>query len=320
MSEHKILRFGAWMIAGAIFLRLTVSIWTPVVQAAQQVKLGQILLFLQTGRVVRYAPVSEQANTDVDAVSQEPVLPVFSETDQILMPMRNDSGQDADIPAALITPLQWDLYGEAPTVLILHSHGSESYTKTADYQETTAFRTLNTDYNMISIGDLLAQELEKAGIRVIHDRTMYDVPSYNDAYVQARAGIQAHLEENPSICLILDLHRDAATDAAGNQIRYTVATQDTEAAKLMLVLGTNHSGWSSNLALASKLQVQLERLCPGICRPANLRAQRFNQDLCPNTLLVEVGTTGNTHQEALAAAAYLAQAIISLASGSEVAS
>lgn len=317
MSEQKILRFGAWMIAGAIFLRLTVSIWTPAVQAARQVKLGQVLLFLQTGRVVRYAPVSEQTDTDIDAVSQEPVLPVFSETDQDLIPMRNDSGQDADIPAALISPLQWDLYGEAPTVLILHSHGSESYTKTENYQETTAYRTLNTDYNMISIGDLVAQELEKAGIQVIHDRTMYDVPSYNDAYVQARAGIQAHLEENPTICLILDLHRDAATDAAGNQIRYTVATHDAEAAKLMLVLGTNHSGWYSNLALASKLQVQLERLCPGICRPANLRAQRFNQDLCPNTVLVEVGTTGNTHQEALAAAGYLAQAIISLASGSE---
>lgn len=320
MSEYKVLRFGAWMIAGAILLRLTVSIWTPAVQAAQQVKLGQILLFLQTGRVVRYAPVSEQTDTDVTAAPQEPALPVFSEADQQLMALRNDSGQTADVSAALLSPLQWDLYADAPTVLIIHSHGSESYTKTENYQESAAFRTLDTDYNMVSIGEHLAQELEAAGIRVIHDRTMYDVPSYNDAYVEARAGIQAHLEENPSISLVLDLHRDAATDAAGNQIRYTVATQEEEAAKLMLVLGTNHSDWYANLGLASKLQVQLERLCPGICRPANLRAQRFNQDLCPNTILVEVGSTGNTRQEALAAAGILAQAIISLASGSEAAS
>lgn len=317
MSEKKILRLGALVIAGAVLLRLTTGIWAPAVRAAQQLQLGQVLLFLQTGRVVRYAPLPEQTDEQAAPSQQAPEQPVFSETDQAFLQLRNDSGQTADLPAALLQPLSWDLCADAPTVLILHSHGSESYTKTESYAETTPYRTLDTGYNVVSVGDLLAQELENAGIRVIHDRTMYDVPSYNDAYVQARAAIEAHLEENPSISLVLDLHRDAATDTAGQQIRYSVATPEGEAAKLMLVLGTNHDGWSSNLALATKLQVQLERLCPGICRATNLRAQRFNQDLCPNTILVEVGTTGNTRQEALIAAKYLAQAIISLAAGTQ---
>lgn len=315
MSDKKILRLGTLVICGAILLRLTTGVWAPAVQAAQQLQLGQVLLFLQTGRIVRYAPIPEQTTQQIIPAPVAEDYPVFSEADQAFVQLRNDSGQSADLPAALLQALQWDLCSEQPSVLIIHSHGSESYTQTETYTESSPYRTLDTGYNMISIGDLLADQLESAGIRVIHDRTMYDVPSYNDAYVQARSAIEAHLKEYPSIQLVLDLHRDAATDSAGNQIRYSVATAEGETAKLMLVLGTNHDSWTGNLALAAKLQVQLERLCPGISRPTNLRAQRFNQDLCPNTLLVEVGATGNTRQEALTATKYLAQAIILLASG-----
>ena len=314
MSDKKILRLGALVIAGAILLRLSAGYWQPAVEAARQLHLGQVILFFQTGRAVRYCPPAEQpAETPTQTASAAQA--VFSEADQSFVQLRTDSGQGADISAALIQPLAWNLYADQPTVLILHSHGSESYTPTGEYTETANFRTLDTGYNVVSVGDLLAQELEAAGIRVIHDRTMYDTPSYNDAYVQAREGIRQHLSQNPSICLVLDLHRDAATDAAGNQIRYTVATPEGEAAKMMLVLGTNHDNWHTNLALAAKLQVQLEKLCPGICRPANLRAQRFNQDLCPNTFLVEMGATGNSRSEALVAARYLARAVISLAPG-----
>ena len=315
MSDKKILRLGTLVICGAILLRLTTGAWAPAVQAARQLQLGQVLLFLQTGRIVRYAPIPEQTTQQIAPTPTAEGTPVFSETDQSFVQLRNDSGLSADLPAALLQTLQWDLCQDAPSVLIIHSHGSESYTQTETYKETSPYRTQDTGYNMISIGDLLATELEAAGIRVIHDRTMYDVPSYNNAYVQARTAIESHLKENPSIQLVLDLHRDAATDSAGNQIRYSVTTAEGEAAKLMLVLGTNHDGWTGNLALAAKLQVQLERLCPGISRPTNLRAQRFNQDLCSNTLLVEVGATGNTRQEALTATKYLAQAIIRLASG-----
>jgi len=304
------------VIAGAIFLRLTINQWTPAVQAAEQLHLGQVILFLQTGRVVRPLPPAQSPVVEVEKEPEQPIAKaVFSESDQALVQLRNTSNQSADISAALLDDLHWDLYESQPTVLIIHSHGSESYQKTEDYTESTAYRTLNTDYNMISIGDLLAQELENAGIRVIHDRTMYDVPSYNDAYTQARAGIEAHLAENPSICLILDLHRDAATDANGNQIGYTVSTPEGDAAKLMLVLGTNSDTWQDNLSLATKLHVLLEKQVPGICRPINVRSQRFNQDLCPGAVLVEVGATGNSRQEALLAAKYLAQAIISLAAG-----
>ena len=315
MSDKKVLQIGSVLIGLAILLRLTLGVWDPVIQEGKPIQLGQIFVFLQTGRVVALpdaAIPSEPATADPSV--PEAAVAVFSSSDQALIQLRNTSDKTADVSAALLTQLQWDLYDQQPTVLILHSHGSESYENTGQYTETSPYRTLDTRYNMISIGDRLAQQLEQAGIRVIHDRTMYDVPSYNDAYVSARETIAQYLADNPSICLVLDLHRDAADTDAG-QIRYAVETPAGTAAQLMLVLGTNHSAWQDNLSLATKLQVQLEKQVSGICRPISVRAQRYNQDLCA-AVLVEVGAAGNSHQEALLAADLLAGAVISLASGS----
>ena len=90
----------------------------------------------------------------------------------------------------------------------------------------------------------------------------------------------------------------------------------------MLVMGTDagsldHKDWEENLSLALKLQTQLELQTPGITRPIQLRSQRFNQDLLPGSLLVEVGAAGNTHKEALTAAEQLAYAIVALSKGTQ---
>ena len=85
----------------------------------------------------------------------------------------------------------------------------------------------------------------------------------------------------------------------------------------MVVLGANHEGYQENLSLGLKLQAQLERQCPGITRPTQLRRSRFNQDLCPGGLLIEVGAAGNTRAEALLAAQQLAKAVSALALGTE---
>ena len=123
----------------------------------------------------------------------------------------------------------------------------------------------------------------------------------------------------PSIRLVLDLHRDAA-DTENGQLRTAVDTGDGQIAQLMLVMGTEEAGlrhpdWEENLSLALKLHATLEGQCPGIMRPLILRSQRFNQDMSPGALLVEVGAAGNTHAEAIAAAEQLAEAIAALAGG-----
>ena len=115
---------------------------------------------------------------------------------------------------------------------------------------------------------------------------------------------------------MLDIHRDAVEASDGEQLGFTVGS----AAQLMLVVGTDasglsHPGWPENMSLAVKLHAQLEKNTPGICRPISFRSQRFNQDLSPGALIVEVGAAGNTRQEALEAVELLGQAVIDLAQG-----
>jgi stage II sporulation protein P len=85
----------------------------------------------------------------------------------------------------------------------------------------------------------------------------------------------------------------------------------------MLVVGTNQGGthhpdWQENLSLALKTHALVERAEPGLCRNIDLRTERFNQHLSPGYLLVEVGSTGNTMPEALAAGGVFAEALVTL--------
>ena len=173
---------------------------------------------------------------------------------------------------------------------------------------------------MISIGAELARVLKAGGIQVIHDTTAHDDPSYTYAYGNSRKSIQEYLQQYPSIRLVLDLHRDAAEDSQGNQVAYTSSLGGQTAAQLMIVMGSSagnldYPHWQENLTLAVQLQTALQRQNPGICRPLNLRAQRYNQDLHPGTLLVEVGAAGNTHSQALLSARALGEGILAIAHG-----
>ena len=157
---------------------------------------------------------------------------------------------------------------------------------------------------------------------MIQDRSLHDYPSYSGAYASARESIETILADNPSICLVLDLHRDAIPTGSG-QMDTSATVNGQESAQLMLVVGTDaggldHPNWEQNLSLALKLQLQLEKAHPGLCRPLNLCAERFNGDASPGALLIEVGAAGNTHHEALLAAQALADGIIALAQGANL--
>ncbi len=325
-TYQRALRIGAGAIALALLLRLGASgFFAPLADLLKSEGFCSFLLYLETGRIVRFSPSLEESakfagESPAPSLSAQIRLPVFSPEDANALKIWNVAGIHVDTQALLTQPLHWELAGSAPTVLILHTHTTESYTKSGEnYTETAAYRTLNEGYNMLSVGDLVARRLEAAGIRVIHDRSLHDYPSYNGSYTHARNAIGAYLEQYPSIQLVLDLHRDASGDL-NNQFRPTALYEGQTAAQLMLVMGTDASGqshpdWRTNLALGLKLQAQLEAIAPGITRPVCLRAQRFNQDMTPGSLLIEVGAAGNTHAEALLAAQILADAVIALSRG-----
>lgn len=328
--QGKSLRLGAAVIACALLLRLFAGgALQPVLSWVLQPDVQSFLLYLETGRVVRFSPsleesenfAGESAAPDQDpAASRETAVPVFTAEDAGLLDITYSCDLHPDLEELLLRPLQWDLTGGEPTVLILHTHTTESYTQQGeDYRESSAFRTLDEAYNMLSIGDALARVLEEHGIGVIHDRTLHDYPSYNGSYTHARSTIAEYLAQYPSIRLVLDLHRDASGDI-NDQLRTQAAVDGETSAQLMLVMGTNaagldHPDWETNLSLGVKLHAQLEKLAPGITRPISLRAQRFNQDMTPGSLLIEVGAAGNTHAEAILAAQVLGEAIVALAKG-----
>lgn len=318
--EQKALQVGAAVLALALLLRLA-GTWE-----GGKEELGRTLLFLSSGRLVTetipaQTEPSEDPTREAVVPEEEPVIPVFGESQEPLVQV--SAAWEVDTLALLREPLRWELRADVPTVLILHSHGTESYEKEGSYTETSPYRTLDTGYNMVSVGDRVAELLEAGGIRVIHDRTLHDYPSYNSAYGNARQAIGDTLAENPGICLVLDLHRDAAEDASGNQKVSTVTIDGESTANLMLVMGSDKGSlsyphWEKNLSLAVKLQAQLEQMYPGLCKPIKLGTNRYNQDLSTGALLVEVGTAGNTHTQALAAAEYLAEGILALANGANI--
>ncbi len=325
MELHKrVMRTCIFVVIGAILLRLLGNIPGEKIAATLSgPKMASVLLSIGTGRIpsATTRPQHGTAQSSPTEPTQHSFSTVvFSREDIAGISFRNSSGRSVDREALLQMPLQWELTGDAPTVLILHTHATESYKNTEHYTESSSYRTLDRNYNMVSIGAHLAAILEAYGIRVIHDTTLHDNPSYDNSYNNSRATIDRHLAENPSIQMVIDLHRDAIEDSNGNQVGSTVSTPLGESAQMMMVMGSDaggfpHPDWKENLALAAKLQALLERQASGVCKPINLRSQRYNQDTCSGALLIEMGAAGNTRQEALVAAELLARAIIALSHG-----
>lgn len=329
--DGRIIRIGTAVIVVAALLRLVGSTGLGTrLRSVSRTDAAAAIAFLYTGKTVGEEPQQADARKQRQLLGdtrgqahRKNQTVTYTAEDADRIQVNNYTGYSPDLQTLLLQPLQWDLsQSEGPAVLILHSHGTESYVRTEEYVETSSFRTLDDGHNVVSVGDRLAELLEAGGIRVLHDRTLYDYPSYNDAYSNARQALQKYLQDYPSIRLVLDIHRDAMEDSGGNQVGYTTQTPKGESAKLMMVVGSDaggmyHPHWQQNMALAVKLYVQLEELQQGICRPVSLRTSRFNQDLMDQILLVEVGAAGNTRQEALVAAEYLAQGILDLTWGSQ---
>lgn len=326
MTHDRVLRTGAAAIALAVVLKIFTSVPLPTKLFNAQ-SVSRWVIYLETGRILAETVPATQATEPTPTViekepPEEPRRLSFSPSDGDLVNIRS-SWDCALTPRELVMePLDWDLTGDDPTVLIYHTHAMESYTPQAgeDYTEEVPFRTADLDYNMVSIGTRLAELLENAGISVLHDTTLHDAASYNGSYASSRETVEKYLAQYPSIRLVLDIHRDAAEDGSGHQVAATAETAQGDTARLMLVLGSEAGGlynpnWQENYALAVKLQAVLEQESPGLCRELHLTDQRYNQDLSPGALLIEVGAAGNSHDEALRAMTPLAEAIAALSKG-----
>lgn len=226
----------------------------------------------------------------------------------------NTTSLAVDVAALAAAPVTLEANPDGPQILIMHTHGTEAYTMdgTDIYLPSDTSRTIDPQFNMVRVGEEMAQVLTEMGFSVLHDTTLYDYPAYSGAYDRSKAGVEQWLRDYPSIQVVLDVHRDALTGENGETYKTLATVNGAQTAQLMLVVGSSDAGlehphWKENLSLALKLQSGLLEVSPSLPRPITLRTNRFNQQLTTGSLLVEVGSHGNTLQEALAAARLFAR-------------
>ncbi|MCL2368729.1 MAG: stage II sporulation protein P [Oscillospiraceae bacterium] len=228
--------------------------------------------------------------------------------------IRNSTTYEVDIQDLLSQPLSFDPKADGPTILILHTHGSEAFTPDGDdwYDNADNYRTKDKGLNIIRVGEEIAAIFEARGIRVLHDRQLHDYPSFRGSYGRSLATAEWYLARYPEIQIIIDIHRDAIPDGNGGFVRTMADIEGKNSAQVMLVVGTDHAGlehphWRENLKFALRLQAAMLERYPTLARPIRLREERFNAHLSPGAILVEIGTCANTLQEALAAARLFAE-------------
>lgn len=276
------------------------------------------------------APVDEDLSeptipdTDADNTNIIPRTMVPSATQSYLRTgeiyIANRADRQPDVAALARAPVHITLSG-GPQVLILHSHASEAYTPAGSdqYEESDPYRTTDCNYNVVRVGEEMARVLRERGFEVLHDTTLYDYPSYNEAYDRSLAAAKRWLDQYPSIQVVLDVHRDALVAEDGTIYKAVSAEGGEQAAQVMLVVGTDGTGkhplWQENLTFAMRVQQQLLDDHQALARPMVLRASRFNQHLSVGSVLVEVGTHGNTLQEALLGAKLFAQSTAKVLEG-----
>lgn len=229
--------------------------------------------------------------------------------------INNETSFDIDIDSLLREPLSITKQ-DGPLVLIVHTHTTESYTPSGQhsYSPNESTRTQDKNFNVVHVGDEIANRLTEAGINVIHDSAINDYPSYNGSYKKTLGVIESYLNQYPSIQVVLDVHRDGMTGSDGTKYKVTADIGGEKSSQVMILCGSSegglsHPNWRENLKLGLRIQDVLTSEYNGLARPLHLVKERYNQHASLGSMIIEVGTDGNTLEEALVGAKYTGIAI-----------
>ncbi|MGN0679644.1 MAG: stage II sporulation protein P [Oscillospiraceae bacterium] len=197
-----------------------------------------------------------------------------------------------------------DIDADKPTVLIYHTHTSESFLPAADwYDKNYPLRSSNPDRSIVAVGDAICEALAERGISSVHDCTVHDDP-YTGSYYRSAETIQKTLQEYPSIKVVIDVHRDGIGGSDGS-LAAPVATIDGKSAAQFMIISCCESEWFDmpdyleNFKLACLIQNCAEERYPSLARPILFDYRNYNQSLSTGALLIEVGSHGNSLEEAV---------------------
>ncbi len=189
------------------------------------------------------------------------------------------------------------VFGKDPVVLILHTHATESYLPSSEGNYHRKGR-LNT---VRDAGDVLAETLDKAGVPCVHDSTLHDEKSYNQAYSRSYETTEALLKKYPSIECVIDLHRDAVP---GEVTAATVSIGGKKCAKYSYVVSNAVDTYSANLAFIQKMNATATKKYDGFTGKVLERGYRYNQNLSSKYMLLEIGYNRNDIEEVRNTAEY----------------
>jgi stage II sporulation protein P len=206
---------------------------------------------------------------------------------------------------------------EKPQILIYHTHSQEGFVDS---------RKGKVEDTVVGVGTYLTKILEEDyGYNVIHDKSTYDIVNgsldRNVAYSQAEDGVTQILKENPSIEVVIDLHRNSGEAKS-------VMIDGKKTAQVMLFNGLSRDqngpivhldnpNLQENLAFSLQLQLKSVTEYPGLFKKNYLKSLRFNLHLRPKALLVELGTVNNTVDEAMNAMPPFAKVLDKVLKGEE---
>ena len=207
-------------------------------------------------------------------------------------------GKDQLCVEKLLRPdMTVDTSVDGPEILIYHTHSQEGYkdSKPGDLSES-----------VVGLGDTLTKLLEDKGFRVLHHKGTYDLPDRDHAYSNAAPEIEKIIKDNPSIQVVIDLHRDGV----GESTRLVTEQNGIKMAQIMFFNGLSRTTSigdiaylknpyiEDNLAFSFQMQLAAAEYYPGLTRRIYLKGYRYNMHFCPKSLLVEVGAQTNTLKEA----------------------
>lgn len=203
----------------------------------------------------------------------------------------------------------------APQILIYHTHAQEAY---ADSNPNDISTTI------LGVGEYLSALLRtEYGFTVLHHMEEYDKESRDYAYTYAAKGLEEVLAENPSIEVVIDLHRDAVkegtklvADVDGQQVaQFMFFNGMSYTNELGELTGLPNPYVQENLAFSFQMKLAAEEYYPGLTRKNYVKGYRYNMHYMPKSLLVELGAQTNTVGEAMSACKPLANLLAMVLNG-----
>lgn len=237
----------------------------------------------------------------------------------VVTPPPPASGPEIDDQTTPPQPTAGGGPGTPPLVGIYHTHARESFLpnlpEVRNRDKIEEAFTTDLRRSIVAVGDELVAKLQsKYGIAAVHSSTIHDQESSLGAYTRSEQTAKKMLAGNPSIKILLDIHRDSAL-----RKETTVKVGGADTARILLVVGSDktlpHPNWKQNYAFAVQMTAVMESLFPGLSRGIMPKSERYNQHLLPQAMLVEVGGPENSLEEAKRTAADLADIIAVILSG-----